>query len=766
VLAALSFFCLLKPVHGQIKAGTSFYSIPPNYTDYGSSIFPKEPYYNDNYLHFYPLANGCAEVSIKSINYQNRIVLKKDSFITIRLPDYWPRFGQDSALSQSIAIKSSVPVNLYQACNNAQPIDLKDTSLVTFPFRETLINTHALSLTDNLAFEQNTFQYFTHPLGNSIYENNDFLNALHGLHIFNISLGSENNLRSYFNCYLTNFRGSAPRSLKDTLFFNLGYGQLIWRSMYINNSSGIMGNLNWANEGFTESTNAKPFKTFAIGALDGYSFENYFGASQNTRPLIEPQETIYTTFVELKPQRQLSYSHHFPAFTGYAGQTLSLQAFTDSTQIFVNGNFLVQMNRSKRFDTIFREDLSITSTAPISAIVHPWPDTLGNYIPPNGVRYSHFALQANTDGELIYESKVPSLHTNLEFTNIISLVTRTGDTAALTINGQRPQGQWQKFTADTSWSFVNESVPLGIHHVKSQAGFHGYYYITAPFARDTLYPNYGYVLTEYAPWPADSFMAYLGSQQQPLVSFSDWADTSIRYCPGDTIYVKPPSLRHTHWQWWANDSLLSHQIVGEKAGEVMPLIIPNLPTFELRLVNADGCTPIKQTIIRTLSFEEPALVINAKNTCAGLYLDLQLENKAIDEQITWWFQGQSEPSSIARFMQSSKNDSLVFALVRQKQGCTDSISYHLSLADLGFSEPSFPNVLTPNGDGQNDAWCFAEFQGFEGCFQVQIANRWGGAVYNTTNPNACWQPPTGTTGTFFYTLQYGTETHKGFISLF
>jgi len=54
------------------------------------------------------------------------------------------------------------------------------------------------------------------------------------------------------------------------------------------------------------------------------------------------------------------------------------------------------------------------------------------------------------------------------------------------------------------------------------------------------------------------------------------------------------------------------------------------------------------------------------------------------------------------------------------------------------SDFSVPNAFTPNGDGNNDAFCL---QGWSECttnFNVVIFDRWGEKIYESNNPSFCW----------------------------
>jgi len=62
-----------------------------------------------------------------------------------------------------------------------------------------------------------------------------------------------------------------------------------------------------------------------------------------------------------------------------------------------------------------------------------------------------------------------------------------------------------------------------------------------------------------------------------------------------------------------------------------------------------------------------------------------------------------------------------------------------------------PNIVTPNNDGINDFIDFGKYQ--FSLLQLEIYNRWGAKVYESSTPTCIWKP-TEDDGTYFYTLQY------------
>jgi len=61
---------------------------------------------------------------------------------------------------------------------------------------------------------------------------------------------------------------------------------------------------------------------------------------------------------------------------------------------------------------------------------------------------------------------------------------------------------------------------------------------------------------------------------------------------------------------------------------------------------------------------------------------------------------------------------------------------------------NIPNVITPNGDGKNDAWVIGGLYGTK--HSVTVFNRWGQVVFESTNYTNNWHAVGIPDGTYFY----------------
>lgn len=92
-------------------------------------------------------------------------------------------------------------------------------------------------------------------------------------------------------------------------------------------------------------------------------------------------------------------------------------------------------------------------------------------------------------------------------------------------------------------------------------------------------------------------------------------------------------------------------------------------------------------------------------------------------------------------------------------GCTNSAKIVVDVIADGGVFYMMPDAFTPNGDGNND--CYKIRASFTpSFFELQIYNRWGNRVFNTTNINDCWNGnlngKPAEVGTYYYFIRYKT----------
>ncbi len=96
-----------------------------------------------------------------------------------------------------------------------------------------------------------------------------------------------------------------------------------------------------------------------------------------------------------------------------------------------------------------------------------------------------------------------------------------------------------------------------------------------------------------------------------------------------------------------------------------------------------------------------------------------------------------------------------------------AVTLHAGAGDLK-GAVLMPNVITPNGDGYNDAFlppvfapgaCIGSFR------TIRVYNRWGKVVFSSTDPHFAWRAEGCPGGMYFYEIRYSNFSLRGGLSI-
>ncbi len=102
------------------------------------------------------------------------------------------------------------------------------------------------------------------------------------------------------------------------------------------------------------------------------------------------------------------------------------------------------------------------------------------------------------------------------------------------------------------------------------------------------------------------------------------------------------------------------------------------------------------------------------------------------------------------------NDGLfnVILIVTSANGCSDTAMIQVQV----IAEPSFYNVITPDGNGQNDVFTILNAERINN--RLVVFNRWGKKVFEAENYANTWDGDNLADGTYYYIFTYGVEMEK------
>lgn len=177
------------------------------------------------------------------------------------------------------------------------------------------------------------------------------------------------------------------------------------------------------------------------------------------------------------------------------------------------------------------------------------------------------------------------------------------------------------------------------------------------------------------------------------------------------------------------------------------------------LTNQNGCDSII-----TINIYKPSnnLTITKSNNidCNTLYTQLKAEGCL---NYVWTPAENLSNANSSTPIATPKKSITYFITATDSLGCifTDSIFLKVTFSDsLGF----FPNVFTPNKDGINDCLPLKSLTEFKE-IKFMVFNRWGNLVFETSDPEQCWQGNENngqqlSNGVYYYTLNGNSKCNQ------
>lgn len=239
---------------------------------------------------------------------------------------------------------------------------------------------------------------------------------------------------------------------------------------------------------------------------------------------------------------------------------------------------------------------------------------------------------------------------------------------------------------------------------------------------------------------------------KPPVLSVNTSDTTV--CKGDSVRLFVTNNTMYQYLWSPAQGLSSASIANPKAS-------PNATiNYLLTVTDTNNCVVKKTVNVAVLDLDKTISFDNESDCEGKLYTKLWNKTLGAKALYNWAFgdgntsqtQGGSivheykEPGSYKVYLNISSN------------GCSykDTVMFTLEKVFL-------PNLVTPNGDGQNDVY---EIKGNGNNWTFEVYNRWGKLLYKNSNYHNEWSGEELSDGIYYYLVISPNEKHcKGWVQV-
>lgn len=227
---------------------------------------------------------------------------------------------------------------------------------------------------------------------------------------------------------------------------------------------------------------------------------------------------------------------------------------------------------------------------------------------------------------------------------------------------------------------------------------------------------------------SDGFVAKFDGCIPNAINSTD--PSSLTICQGDSTVLTTNAPCGITW--------FDAPVGGSVIGNDPTFTTPNLTTTTTFYASESGCGSTSSLTAITVTVNpQPVLSVNLPSVmlCYAAKVNLKVTGAS---SYTW-----GPETSISCILCSDPVVSPLEPIEYCVVGTNDNVCFAKACIkiDVNLSsglEFSFPTAFTPNGDGNNDSFCL---QGWDHCndnFHIMIFDRWGEKVFESTDPNFCW----------------------------
>lgn len=679
----------------------------------------------------------CVQITMPDYRLDTLFYLEKDSITELNFNHLIPESGgeQDTTPTDylSFQIHSNYPINAYIKSPHAS-------------LKERLIPDDKVESSYNL---------LNYPISGNIFLSGTYS----GSQLAIVGLSDNTTINSYSDIELSHHTGNAlnnqPVIRQGLDSIKINDGEILYLGQYVSILNNYYNNLNaikfWSNNSF---------KIYTV---------DFGGAGHDTTlyktcgPFIVFDEV--THYLDLNLQ-EATQSHYYcvPA-NGNGLDFIRVIGLENDTEIFWNDSLVKTLMQGEIWDTCFLSAMEIRSSKAIQLgqfvqnthIAPKYLETLS--ISTHGINPNDFFQDILFHADSLNLAAIERWYVNL--------ITELADTDKVVIQGAHQfLSPWQAI-GNSGKAWTKLALSSGTYHFQSESKIAAFYYslgfhqgqVPASIRNPRLSVSYklqGLSLNENHPF---SKFRIKKKEELQVLGKSD----TLYTCTDEAFQIISPKMGVSKWRFicsWG-DTLYSQNELGL---DTFSFHFPQIGNYHILMEDISGCEDPQELFIRIDRAPSINWDYQVVNTCEAKLLELHVDTQAF-ANYTWIINDQNYNHTELSLPIPANENEIKLQLVQTFYNCLDTINRSIKLDSLPAYEP-MPNLISPNGDGINDALCFENlFSAYAPCFEINIANRWGQVVYQSSSLNECWRPENLSAGVYYYQIKLGTEMLKGFIHL-
>ena len=193
-----------------------------------------------------------------------------------------------------------------------------------------------------------------------------------------------------------------------------------------------------------------------------------------------------------------------------------------------------------------------------------------------------------------------------------------------------------------------------------------------------------------------------------------------------------------------------------------PIVFPaSTTTYTVTGSDATGCTGTSSVTINIVS--DPQLIVSKSGDVECNIHTIQLSVSGANSYV--WSPAAFLSNPLAAVTNATISVPTTFVVTGTVGSCVVTDSIRVDVFNNDETSLFIPNAFTPNDDGNNDCLRILNTANFTD-YYFAIYNRWGQRVFETDDPNVCWngdfKNQKAEVGTYYYFLRAETRCGKLF----